>query len=369
MSTLPNDARQMQGEDPRGKVFSGLTAVLYAMDTSMSYEVSSLGTVHCANVLAGGLRGKRVLDLGSGHGNTTLMLGQFSPAEIVAVDNSDAMLELMRLVHSDDYVDTRAWLEQREAPAVLGTLYEPTAARLIERRNQFAQCIFRRNSGKLAMHTMSVLELGTASLGLFDAAVGNNMLHWPINQRRAQMHKQYPQRSEEEIREQAISETFAAIASRLKQGGIAVLMEPKDFMFCDTDPRLEAQCEDKTMVSHPLFIRFNALFNEILKQRYGIKRDVPKTTTLFPMSRLPIWCERAGLRLKHILHQENAWFGDKIQALQARMPMWLGQIAIPAADKIAITAEVTDEARRTMTDEEQRAAVFVHYFYICLERM
>ena len=116
---------EIQGQDPKGNVFSDLYPLLYAAETPISgaYAASSMVGATIADALVhGGLRDCRVLDVGCGYGTTTAALANFAPGNIVAIDNSGGMIQFFRDIINPD-VDL--WLKYgtREAEDVLATYW------------------------------------------------------------------------------------------------------------------------------------------------------------------------------------------------------------------------------------------------------
>lgn len=357
-----------QDKDPRRDIFTQLTPVVYASSPARFYEEDSASTAHCLDMLCSGLRDQRVLDLGCGYGTTTMALSRFGPREIVAVDPSADMLDLMRCVHGSEETNFVAWMEAQGARPVLGSLFDQTVAKFEHRRREFVHGIFRRRGGHLILRQQSAFELDSAELGVFDAVAANNVLHWPINQRRAELRKQNPDDDNDELRIQAIVETLAAVSRMLRPGGAAVLMEPKNFMTVDDDLAFDADGEAHTIVAHPLFVRCNALLNERLQQRYGIKRPIPFHTTLFQRSRIKEWCQEVGLEMVGVKHREIAGAGDIMPTIQATMPMSLGEIELSHQEKLTLVAEVLAEMERTASTEEKFLPLFTQCFFICCRK-
>src|SRR3989344_4214013 len=89
--------RRDQGVDVQGDVFRGAGAMIWsALPGLGDYVPDSAFLAAAASTALGGLRGKRVLDVGSRIGVNTLMISRACPKEIIAVDYSPEMAELMR---------------------------------------------------------------------------------------------------------------------------------------------------------------------------------------------------------------------------------------------------------------------------------
>lgn len=366
---MADKAKEIQGQDPKGNVYADLNPILYSAETPVSgaYVLSSWACALYADALAGGLRGKDVLDLGCGYGTTTSVLANFAPRKIVAVDSAPAMTGLMQKIMLGDLNALENWLEGKDAREVLGDLFEQTVEHYHRRRQEFDEGIFNRHGGKLLIETMSSLKL-SPEIGQFDVAVGNNFLHWPVNQRKAELKKLFPDEKDSVLTLDATVDALIPIASALKSGGVAVLMEPKDFMAIDTDQEWEKDLDSHTFVSQSVFRKFHGTFNKLLKERHGIDRAIPTTSGLFLASRLPALCLRAGLRLKRIAHFEMAWDCEPISSLYVRLPLVLGGVNIPFKDKISLGKATMEEMRRTVTKEEMSQLMRVQYFYLLLKK-
>lgn len=367
---MAEPAKQIQGQDPKAKVFSDLYPILYSAETpvSASYVLSSwISAVH-ADVLSGGLRGKSVLDLGCGYGTTTAALANFNPRRIVAVDSSQAMIDLFQLVMAND-ADIEARVRSEDAREVLGDLCEKTVQHLKQRRAEFQNGIFWRDGGELVLKTMSSLELSPEKIGGYaDVVVGNNFLHWPVNQKKAELKKTYPDWTDQQITEMAIAVALAAIEGVMADGATAVFMEPQDFMTYDDQPDRERDCDQHTMVSHPLFVKFHTIFNRLLKENHGIDRAVPKTSRLFLSSRLADLAEKSGLKMVRLGHCENSFNCDPVDAFYVRLPLVLGSLNLAFDQKIQLAKMAMEEFRREATSAERALPLQAQYFFWCLRK-
>ncbi len=360
-----------QGVDPKAKVFADLYPVLYAAETPISgaYVTTSWMSATIADVLSGGLAGKDVLDVGCGYGTTSAIIANFKPKRIMAVDNSEAMIELYRNVMLSDLA-LHNWLIEKNARPVLQDLYYPTLYHLLARRAQFQNGAFYKNGGKAEALCCSSLSLSRDSVGTFDVVIGNNFLHWPVNQRLAELRKDNASsnRSEEQMLSRAVNDALLPIADVLRDGGVAVMMEPKDFMTDDLYPDHEAALEAGSMTAHPLFKKFHETFNRLLKEGYGIDRKVPTNTGLFKNSKLQGYAEVAGLKLERLVHAENSFTCDPVKAFYVRLPMVLGGLNIPFDDKLKLGQQTMIEFDKLVTAEDKELPLQTQYFYICLRR-
>lgn len=359
--------KDIQGQNPKGTVFANLYPLIYAAETVVSGRNAASSLISATYVDAMvGLRGKRVLDYACGYGTTTMAIAAFAPKEITAFDNSASMTELMKVIMLGDN-DLEQWAEEHGGREVLGELYEITIRHLKARRAEFRDGLFVRSGGQLIIDTFSALELTPGRVGIFDAVVANNCVHWPVNQLKVTMKKQQPELSDEELIRSATIQVFTKIAAVLVTGGAAVVQEVKDFLTLDDDSLREADAEAHTWVSHPVGQKMNAVFNHLLEKRYGIPRAMPKTTGLFRITKLRAWAASVGLELKRAAQAEYVYH-DSVRGLQTVMPMWLGSVDIPFADKIRLIKEVAEEMRRTLPPEEI-APVRSQYFYLCFRKV
>ncbi len=360
-----------QGVDPKAKVFADLYPVLYAAETPVSgaYVTTSWMSATIADVLCGSLAGKDVLDVGCGYGTTSAIIANFKPKSITAVDNSAAMIELYRNVMLSDLA-LHNWLIEKDARSVLGDLYYPTLNHLLARRAQFQKSAFYRNGGKVNTLCCSSLGLSRDKMGTFDVVIGNNFLHWPVNQRLAELRKDNASgsRSEEQMLARAVNDALVPITYVLREGGVAVMMEPKDFMTDDVHPDHDAALEAGSMTAHPLFKKFHETFNRLLKERYGIDRKVPTNTGLFKNSKLQGYAEAAGLKLERLVHAENSFACDPVKAFYVRLPMVLGALNIPFEEKLKLGQQTMVEFEKLVTADEADLPLQTQYFYICLRR-
>lgn len=369
--------QQSQGQDPREQVFKSLYPVLYAAETpvSNSYVTSSLIAAACLDSMLkdrGGLQDKIVLDLGGGYGTTAAVVANFMPNGITSVDNSAAMTELLnKVMLSKD--DLGAWLKERGAEEILGDLFVPTLRHLEQRRAEFQKGLFYESGRVLSPVTMSSMEvedkLCRPILWSFDAVIGNNFLHWPVNQQKEALQKSHPDMKDPELTERAIWEALRPIAATLNKGGAAVMMEPKDFMMLDDQPELDAAMDANTMVAHPLFQKFHTIFNRLLKERHGKDRKVPAASPIFKTSRLADICKWSGLELERVTWCENAFSCDPVDAFYVRLPLLLGGIDLPFDDKMAIGKAAMAEFRASVSAKEMRMPIKTYYFFICLRKM
>ncbi len=366
------------GQHPE-RVFAELYPFVYAADTPLThtYEKMSETTAAFAEAYAG-LRNKRVLDMGCGYGTTTVALAAFGPSEIVAVDMSSPMIELLRQVLlSSDPLD--AFLRRRGAEAVLDEFYEPTLAHLHWIRTTFQGSLFWRppQQGALRALVWDGLQLEQAHIAPVDVVVANNYLHWPVNQRMNQLQQVYPDRSSAELLAQASRDALHPLAALLPPKGIAVITETKDFVTVDqcpdldTDrsPDLDAAMERHFPTVHPLFLTFQETVNRLLKEEYGIERDIPQTTKLFETSTLPALVRNGGFALRRVHVVEHTCPCDPLDSYFVRLPMLLGTIDIPLQAKIDLAKRVRRELGKTPFHEILQNPLRIFWFFLVLERM
>ncbi len=367
--TQTDKGQKIQGDDPRGEVFQGLAAVMYAADGPVSgvYIEQSRALAAIADCASGGLRGKTVVDVGCGYGTTTLAVARHAPARIVALDTSAAHLDLFRLIAGNG--DIEEYLFAKDAPEMLGHLCRSTLRHLQTMRAELAGGIFRKAGGKIGIIQQSSTTITLEIVGgLADVVVGNNWAHWPLNQLRAERRELGIQESEEENFVNAFRGTFMPIAYVLKHGGIAAVLEPIDFAWDDEDPAWNALQEQQTMSGHPVFIRLHEEINRILWKDHGVERVVPTVARMFPKSRMAALFADCDLTLERTCFFEGTASCDALDAFLVRGPMVLGGVALPFDTKAAILDEAAKRVRAALSAETLALPVRGEYTIYVLRR-
>jgi SAM-dependent methyltransferase len=352
-----------QGWNPT-TVFADLYPILYAAETPISgaFIRQSERTATYADAIAN-LHGKRVLDLGCGYGLTTLALTAFSPKEIVMVDNSPGMIELMHQVLRSR-VSIDLWLRSKGADEVLGEFYDRTLAHLKLMRTSFQEGLFTTSGGILTPINQDSLSLTTDNIGAVDVIVGNNVLHWPVNQLRGQQQT-------DDIKS-ALHGALRPLASLLPLGGFAVFMEPSDFVMDDANTNRDTYIVEHSFISHPVFRAFHQVLNDRIEERYDeIKRAMPKRHPLFSTKQLPQLLEGSQFKLvpDGVRHVEWTFTCDPVAACFVRMPLLLGQVNLPFQEKIDLGRNVQRTLARTLTDVEVQTPLREQWFFIILQRV
>lgn len=365
-----SDRKNLQGVDPKGQVFSGLSAILYAAESPISGGYIDQSRVLSARVdtFCGGLRGKRVLDVGCGYGTTTMAFARHAPRKIVAVDLSLAHLGLLQTVlKTEDNI--KEYLISKNAQEVLDEYFSPTVAHLESMRREYWRGVFCRNNGELQVIHKSSLELNKDQLGYFDVIVGNNFLHWPVNQLRAKYEKEtgiaiMP------ILDRAFRDALYPLVELLwpDNDSYMAFLEPKDFVVCDMDEELDSDLESMTMSKHPVYLKTQDVFNKLLLQRYKIIRPVTKTTALFRLSQMDKMFEEAGLKLHQVGFSEGSFACNPIDAFFVRMPMWLGSLDLSFDEKLVLMKDTKKELKSIVTLEDMSVPVRNSYFVFLLKR-
>jgi SAM-dependent methyltransferase len=359
-----------QGTDPKQHVFTGLSAVLYAAcgPADGSYDDQSRHVAMAAEVaLPGGLQGTRVLDVGSGFGATAAALMRHGPKAIVSVDSSAAQIDLFHLVLGTSQPISRA-LADLGAPDVLRDLYPPLVKYLETMRRDAQDTPFRRRGGALQSIVASSLDLWPdkqISGGPFDAIVGNNMLHWPVNQRIATYKKDDDQGTETNAA-RATVDALAPLRALLRDGGVAAFLGPFDFIHDDVDAQRYADLEANAMVAHPVFRRVQETLNRLLKERHGIDRAMPGRNPIFRLSRMGGLAERTGFHLERIAFFEQVLRGDPLASFFARLPMVMGGINLPFDAKLALIRDVRARVEAEIPAEERETPIRGQYFTFIL---
>ncbi len=377
---VPDVVRRLaQGQYPE-RVFADLYPCVYAADAALTHAYVNMAetTATFADAYAG-LRHKRVLDVGCGYGLTTVALAAFGPREIVAVDNSQAMLDLLhQVLRSGDSLDV--WLRSKGADAVLDQFYAPTLTHLQWMRTTFQGGLFRRppQQGVLRVVHHDGLTAEQADIGLVDVVVANNYLHWPVNQRINQLQGAHPDLTSEQLLAQATRDALRPLATLLPPKGLAVITETKDFVTIDQCPDLgpahtcrdlEIDLERSYPGEHPRYLTFHAMVNRILKDEYGVERDLTQSTKLFQTSTLPAIVQSGGFALRRIHLVERTLACDPFDNFFVRLPMLLGTIDIPLQEKIALTKRVRRELGKTPFHEILQNPLRSSWFFLVLERM
>lgn len=357
-----------QGHDPKQNVFGGLSAILYAAcgPADGSYDDQSQHAAMAAEVaLPGGLQGTRVLDVGSGFGATAAALMRHGPKEIVSVDSSSAQIDLFNLVLGTGR-EIAPVLSDLGAREVLGDLFAPLVGYLEKMRRDAQGTPFRRRGGVLQTLVASSLDLAPGRLGggPFDAVVGNNFLHWPVNQRLAAYKKDDDQGPEANLA-RATVDALKPLRAMLRDGGVAALLGPFDFIHDDVVAR-HADLERTAMVAHPVFRRVQGTLNRLLKEDHGIDRAMPGRNPIFRLSQMGELAKKANFHLDRIAFFEQVLRGDPLLSFFARLPMVMGGINLPFDAKLALVQKVRAEVEAEIPADERQTPIRGQYFTFVL---
>jgi len=357
---------QTQGQDSRNNVFQGLSGILYAAcePIAPSYRIQSTAAAACADaVCPGGLAGKRVLDVGCGFGTTALAVAAHAPAEIICVDTSQVHLNLLEHTFFGN-TSSEAFLRSVQAEEVLGKYFEPTVAFLESMRREFRASRFVRRGGKLHTLLASSLDLTPEMIGgEVDAIVGNNFLHWPVNQRRAQTAKEG--KDSFTALERAKNAALHALACVKKPDGIMALLEPIDFVTTKDDLVYQDMAEH-ALANHPAFVALHRGINDLLKTRYGLDRKMPALSPMFTLEDLPALFRRNYLELLNVAQFERVipvTYGDALDFMFVRLPMVLGGLDIPFDAKFALAKEIEARLRFEATEDRKILDTSLHGQY------
>lgn len=360
---------QIQGHDPKAEVFAGLASILYAAYEAVcgAYTDQSRICATIADTLVG-LRGKRVLDLGSGYGITTQAIARHDPRQIMAIEMSEQHCELFKTVLQRD-TDIAAYLDHKGAREVLEDLYAPTVAHLNAMRHEFAGGVFSRNGGQLSIVNQSALLYAHLGLmNMFDAVVGNNSLHWLINQSLSASEHEKTGESREHAVRNAVRHALRSTEYLLRPGGVAVFLEVKDFIRVVEDADCDRDLEQATMASHPVFLKLHGLLNRLLKEKHDIDRPIPTTTGLLRTDELPAMFASAGLRYKTTVFVEGTLKGDAVDVFTLGIPMLVGGLKLPFEDKLALIKRVRRALPELVTAGERSMPVRAQYFVLVAEK-
>ena len=357
-----------QGENA-GKVFSELYPLLYASMSPISrcYEVIAEKIAAFADAHLG-VGGKTVLDIGCGFGTVALAAAAYAPKKIYAVDSSEGMIGLLveTLLGNRNLSD---WMAGKEgAREVLGEFYEPTLRHLLAVRNAFHGGIFLRRGGELKALQADGLRVDSLGLDPIDIIVGGNYLHWPVNQSLAELKRKSPEIPPEVLLKTACAMALRPLANVMKPGGIMVLMEGEDFITFDDSPEEEQDFRGNVAVEHPVFQRFHSIFVEIMEKRFGIKKDLPKRSSLFPRSMLAGLFAENGFELKRFHHMEDVR-ENYLASIFAGFPMLMGSVDIPFEEKLKLGQEVRLKLLASATPEELAVPYRSQLFFQVLLRV
>lgn len=362
MTTENQGQVQATGMDPKQEVFKGLAAVLYASEApvSGSYVDQSRMLAAAADAVQP-LDKKSVLDIGCGFGTTTMAIARHCPWMITSIDSSEQHIALLRhVLQTED--DTATFLERLGAREVLGEAFGPTLRHLGEMRREFRGGLFRARGGVHDAFTCSALDLSSQREGVYEAVIGNNFLHWPVNQRQMMILEENAPLSRDHAFELAWKGVMDEVSRVLVRKGIVAFLEPKDFVGANDDPTLERLCEERATVSHPAIVALQKEVNRCLEERHGIVRQV---TTVFPLFRRRemnrLFCI-AGYRLERSTMYEMTSACPALDYAYVRLPMQLGQVDLPFHDKLVIMRESLDCVRKTLSEDVQRMPVRAQFF-------
>lgn len=325
----------------RGDLFENLFPILYSVEGSISgtYLRQSRISALLAELMTGGLAGKDVLDLGCGYGTTTLALSGFEPGSITAIDNSRAMTEMMHLLFLEDG-GIEEWLNSKGARSILGRRFDRTLKFLTLFRNGFRLTNFwKERKDRLEILCLSLFGDEEIEIGPFDAAIANNMLHWPITQLKGKL---------ESVQECTVA-VLKKVRKVLKSGQTFVFMEPKQLV------RLEESREkgrfQLTATTHPVFTKLNQKLNQLLKEKYGIDREMPQNVDLFRTEEMADIARQSGFEVTAIKVIDEPTLVEPLEIFSVILPINLGTVDLPISEKVSLIAET---AGRLEIPEDQR---------------
>lgn len=341
------------GYDAKGDAFDNAAAVLYMLLEAVR-GVYRRQSDFCA-ACCGPLWGKRVIDMGCGFGTTTVAIAQHNPREILAVDNSKLLANIFQTLikESQDERNLETLLSLLHAEEVVGKNSTKRMLRLLHgMRGEFRNSAFQQRGGSVNLSHGSCLEL---SMSGFDTMVGNNFVHWPINELRKRLEGQGE--DPETAHHNAVVNVLHSLGAMLKPGGRIALLEPKNFVVIDTDPELDQMITERSSVlTHPVYVRMDRRTNELLARDYDIIREPAKPAPLFKMSEVYDLFSEAGFHSIQIHLRETG--GDArsphemIEAVFASTPMHLAGIDLPMTEKILIAKRIRRMARRNLRSTE-----------------
>ncbi len=350
----------MVGKGQRAEtIFSSLYPLLYAANSPADgcYERIAETIAVLADSHSEGIRDKTVLDIGCGFGTTAMAVSAYAPKKIIAVDNSAGMVELLKTTLLTQR-DLHAWIGEKEgAKRVLGKFYQRTLDHLFAMRETFQNGIFLRRGGEFVAVRADGLEVDQLGLGEVDIIIGSNYLHWPVEKLL----------TEGASLKAACRNALLPLARVLKRGGTMVLMEGDYFVEFDDSPMDESDFSGNAEADHPVHLKSHQILNSILKSEYGIQRDIPRRTRLFPRSLLAELFAEGGFLLKRFHHFERTSPGV-LDSVFLSFPMMVGEIDLPFEVKMKLGRRVYSKLVASVTSEELVRPQRAQYFFQVFER-
>ena len=332
--------RQDQGVDVQGDVFRRAGAIIWsALPGLGDYVPDSAFLAAAASTACGGLLGKRVLDVGSRIGLNTLMICKACPKEIIAVDVSPKMTELMRIVLLTDE-NIGEYLERNNGREILGDgpngFFQTTLSYLQFQRADFQKSLFRRLGGELRILTKSAVLLGEEDCGLVDLVIGSHYLHWAVTQTTLELTS--AGKGFSEALRLACLRTLEPLARVTKPGGVIALLTPDNFVTFDTDPAFNDALDFSSRANHPLFKIAHEAMAGVLKRNHSIEHKTPSKTGIFKTSEIKGLFEVGDLKLESIQFFTTAIPCDPRWPV-AGYPMHLGGYDLAPDEKLTAIQE------------------------------
>lgn len=346
------------GSDAKGQLFRGEFPLLYALEGLLvgGYAQQSANTAMLLEAMLGGIRGREIADIGCGYGTTTYQLARFNPARLLAYDTSAEMIELADLIlRSDDPIE--AWLMQHGARVIYGERFADMVTYFELMRRGFRSMRAYAPLERLSLQVADIMSLqGKADI---DGVAANNVIHWPVNKLRAQHIDDGT----------AVVRVLSKLSSLLKMGGVAVLMEPKEFVVDDRDPAFEEYLESRTIDAHPIYRQANEIMNILLLREFGVERHTPGCARLFPITRFGQLARKSGFELVRVVHAEERVLVDPLTWCAVRMPIWMGGVDIPFEDKLHLTRRVEEMIKRAGSASDLLEPMWQQAFFFVLSKV
>ena len=338
------------GFDVNNDAFGNIAATLYMLLEAVRGVYRRQSDL-CATA-CGPLWGKRVIDMGCGFGTTTVAIAQHNPKEVLAVDNSDLLTDIFQtlLMKKCDERNLDNLLTSLHTEKTVGGGGTKRLLQLLRKMcDEFANSTFRQKGGAVNLIRGSCIEL---SIGGFDAIVGNNFVHWPINKLRKQLEDRGM--DSESAHHDAIISVLRSLGAMLEPGGRIALLEPKNFVVIDNDHKLDAMITKRSSVlTHPVYMEMDRLANELLARDYSIIREPAKPVPLFKTSEVHRLFTKAGFHSIQI-HINESYEGtlsvqEVIETVFASIPMHLAGVNLPMKEKIKIAKRLRHIAKQTIS--------------------
>lgn len=328
------------------------------------YHQAALASATLADFMIG-LRGARVLDLGCGHGISTQAIVNFTPIDIMAIDQSEAMIDLFRHIFFNEELETP--IESDFMCEAMSRYYGTLLDAIAFQKNVFTNSIFRRHNGCLKTAVLSGLKLDPARIGAFDAVIANHSFHWIVGDLLTA--KKGNQADKTDV-DEAVREALLLISSILRHEGTMVFATMESFVEDDIDRKRNEDWHKNGVRSHPILARFETRLQELLAERCELdKKDAMPRPKLFSLSKMESISKTAGFSLEHVSCQESIGRGDALDAALTGGLMLLGSYKIPWEKQLRLVQQVYNELEPVISEQERRQPIRPQSTIFCLRKI